>query len=161
VRLKQIIRGPKEDISWGEWRAGHVPRKEFPLSRLKSKVYKIGPSYHWRIGRFSQGGNSYRVWVKFRPDLENYAAVLGLEQSDGDMVVLARYEFHGSHPGWHVHAACKNVRDIEPGRLHSPLHSRMPRRGGRHRDDRFGVTLLSATDKAVKKFRLYGPDTLL
>ena len=98
--------------------------------------------------------------MRFRADLEQYSAVLGVEQ-DSDMVVLARYEFHGTHAGWHVHASCKNVRNIVSGRLHSQLHSRFPKQGAFHRHDRFDVTEDSAADKAITKFRLYGPGTLL
>ena len=160
MRLKEIIRNPKEDIDWGKWQSGRMPRKEFPLSKLKSRKYRLGASYRWRICRFSQGGENFRVWVRFRPYLGQYSAVLGVEE-DGDMVVLSRYEFHGTHPGWHVHAACKNVSNIVSGRLLSQIHLRIPKQGKFHRHDKFDVTEDSAADKAITKFRLYGPGTLL
>ena len=100
------------------------------------------------------------VYVRFRADLEQYAAILAMDDG-GDMTVLARYEFHGTHPGWHVHACCENVHEIVPGRLLSPLHSRLPENGRFHRNTRFGVTRENAADMAIAKFGLYGPGTLL
>src|SRR5580700_3360815 len=105
MRLKEVLSAEKNDLEWGPWQSGPVPRREFPLSKHRKNTYSLGPSYRWRICKFSILDQRFRVWVMFRADLEKYAAYLGLEDS-GDMTVLARYEFHGTHVGWHTHAAC-------------------------------------------------------
>lgn len=130
------------------------------MSKVKTRKYSLGSSYSWRIGKFYIGEQYFRVWVRFRADVEQYAAILGLEDS-GDMTVLARYEFHGTHPGWHVHAACKNEQSIVSGRLFSQLHSRFPLGSGFHRSTEFRVTEENAAAIAVDKFGLYGPGRLL
>lgn len=154
MRLKEVIKKPKENVNWGNWKSGPVPRKEFPLSKHKKSVYSLGPSYRWRVCKFSIGDNNFRVWIMFRQDLEKYAAWLGQEH-DSDMVVLARYEFHGNHPGWHTHAVCGNEDEIIPGRSNTPLHVRIPMTRSQHRRLQFHVTEENGADIASKAFKLH------
>ena len=154
MHLKDIIRSPKESVDWGKWQSGPVPRREFPLSKHKKSVYSLGPSYRWRMCKFSIGNNNFRVWIMFRADLEKYAAWLGQEQ-DSDMIVLARYEFHGTHPGWHTHAACEREDQITPGRSNTPLHLRIPKARTKHRRLEFQVTEENGVDIAGKAFKLH------
>jgi len=41
--------------------------------------------------------------------------------------MLASYEFHGTHPGWHVHAGCGDTSVIPIGRYMGPWKLRIPR----------------------------------
>ena len=154
MRLKEILRAKKKDVSWTDWKFAPIPRKEFPLSKQKKRVYSLGSNYRWRVCRFSIENNKFRVLIAFRADLEKYFAWFGQEQAD-DMLVLARYEFHGSHPGWHIHAVCKKEDELTPGRVNTPLHSRIPKSRSRHRNIDFKITEQNAADIASKAFKLY------
>lgn len=154
MKIKDVVRAQKNVTDWGSWKPGPVPRKEFPLSRVKNKRYSIGPSYRWRIISFEALSHSFRVWILFRPDLEKYQAHLGVMRS-GDMAVLASYEFHGTHPGWHVHAACGKENEVVPGRLARDCHRRIPSVGGWHRKTTFSVSEQNAVDIAAEVFGLY------
>jgi hypothetical protein len=140
MRLKEVVLAQKKNIKWGEWQSGHVPRKDFPLSKHRNKVYSLGPSHQSRICQFSIGDQDFRVWIVYRLDLEKYCAYLG-EERDGDMHVLCRYEFHGTHECWHVHAACReDASAISPGRTSPPGLRRLPDGKAKHRSVVFDVT---------------------
>ena len=49
--------------------------------------------------------------------------MLGLEEG-GDTKVVARYERHPSHNGWHAHVACQS-EDVPPGIKVGPWVNRM------------------------------------
>jgi hypothetical protein len=36
-------------------------------------------------------------------------------EDDRDMTVLASYEFHGTHPGWHLLATCDEIATVPSG----------------------------------------------
>src|SRR3546814_13774424 len=48
---------------------------------------------------------------------------------------IAQYEFHGTHPGWHVHASCEDdVEGLPQGVMRHPGQRRLPSPRGYHRD---------------------------
>lgn len=53
--------------------------------------------------------------------------------------MLASYEFHGSHRGWHLHANCDSIDEISLGFRKSGREVRLPRARAFHRRAEFGV----------------------
>lgn len=78
------------------------------------------------------------------------------------MAVLAQYEFHGTHPGWHVLATCDDVDGAPVGMMRHPWQRRLPRAREHHRRVDFGV---SSDDKALTVaadfFRLHSAEGIL
>lgn len=92
--------------------------------------------------------------VYYREDLLNYCAILGMDAGPDITKVLARYEFHGSHHGWHVHTSCGDVDLIPEGKNSWPGMTRIPSGDGHHRQTDFEIGHESALHKAYQKFGL-------
>lgn len=159
MNLKELVRAEKTDITLGDWKKGRIPRGEFPLSKARAKDYKFGPAYDWCIIKFKALGGDCRVRVLIREGREIYYATLGL-CDDGDTRILASLEFHGTEPGWHVHAKCSDFQAIGPGQNRQDSR-RFPYGGHFHRNNKFGVTKETAKQKAIAFFRIWSRGSLL
>jgi len=128
-----------------------MPKTKFPLTTARK--FSIGPRYRWRIVLFSCLGLDFRLLVFYRADKERYGAYLGL--CDGSNTrVLARYEYHATHPGWHLHTYCGDIEDVPSGRFKWPGQRRIPRAGEYHRNTKFHLDDSMALYISAKKFGL-------
>lgn len=151
MHLKQIIRAPKEIIDQGSWQEGKkMPKAAFPLS--KNRGFAIRAKYRWRIIKFSCLSREFRVLIFYRSDIEEYAAYLGELVAD-EMTVLCRYEFHGSHPGWHAHTTCDDLRVLDSGRTGQPIMKKLKKK-----DNLFNMDDGKARYIAYKSFGLLNSD---
>jgi hypothetical protein len=155
VRGQQIRSADKVVSDWGKWQTGGMPPSAFPLSKRRSRAYKIGSSYKWRVIHFSCLEQLCRLLIVFNDQKEQYRATLAVER-ERDMIVVASLEFHGTHPGWHLHGACGDVDALPLGSLRGPLQKRFPNARMAHRRSDFRVTNEGlALDVAAKFFRLH------
>ncbi len=104
MNLTALISAEKAVTDHGKWKDGEMPRSAFPLSRVKSKAYKLG-NRRWRVLCFDAAGQKCRLLINYSSALGQYQAMLGIDQS-GDTKVVARLERHPTHGGWHAHVAC-------------------------------------------------------
>lgn len=117
--------------------------------------FRLGSAYRWRVVRFEACGARLRLLLAFSLAKEQYRATLALE-GDRDMSVLASYEFHGTHPGWHLLATCDDIAADPQGVTIGPWQRRMPRPRMRHRRTDFGVRDEgTALEVAARFFRLH------
>ncbi len=132
-----------------------MPRSAFPLSKPRNRAYRLGSSYKWRVVRFEAHNLAFRLLIAFNPDKEQYRAILALDLGQ-DMSILASYEFHGTHPGWHMSATCGNVDDVAVGMMRGPWQTRFPKARAFHRRLEYGVPQEDAAlDAASRFFRLH------
>ena len=152
----QDIRSADKVVSdWGKWQRGGMPPSAFPLSRRRGRAYRVGSSYKWRVILFSALGEACRLLIVYNADKEQYRATLAVEK-ERDMVVVASLEFHGTHPGWHLHGACGDISLHPLGSMRGPLQRRFPQPRTTHRRHLFKVTSEGiALDIAAKFFRLH------
>jgi len=108
-----------------------MPATAFQLSRRRGQSFRLGTAYRWRIIRFRACGNQFRLLLAFNLLKEQYRATLALE-GDRDMSVLASYEFHGTHPGWHVLATCDDITMVPQEIMIGPWQRRLPKARTRH-----------------------------
>lgn len=153
MRLKDIVRAEKSVSEWGKWQQVKMPPSAFPLSRRRSGSYRLSGKFTWRVVIFSADGKDFRLLVAFRKDLSQYEAILGLVEGN-DTKVLASYEFHGSHVGWHIHANCDSIDRISPGIKKSGREIRLPRPRTHHRRKSFDIDEDNALDVAAVVFGL-------
>lgn len=92
-----------------------MSRTSFPLSKARTKFYRLGSAWTWRIITFSAEGYEYRILVAYRTDREQFFAMLGVTDSVGDTKLVARLEFHGTHGGWHLHYASDEMATVPAG----------------------------------------------
>lgn len=153
--LRALIGAKKSSIKSGDWKQGEIPRAQWPSRRAKSKFYKWGPLYKWRIVTFNALGCECRVLILFNSSKQIFRASFGVT-SAGETTVLCDYEFHASEPGWHCHARCDDITLIDSGtnRFGSV---RLPKFNSFHRrpEFKFGkneLSPVSAFNCAVKAF---------
>ena len=96
-----------------------------------------------------------RLLLAFSLAKEQYRAILAVEW-ERDLSVIAAYEFHGTHPGWHLLATCDDISTIPRGVMIGPWQRRMPRARSEHRNIEFRVRDDdTALDAAARFFRLH------
>jgi hypothetical protein len=132
VRVQDLRRSPKTITDWGKWESGKMPRSAFPLSKAKNRAYRLGSAFRWRVVVFTALDAVCRLLIAYNPNKEEYRAVLGLE-GEKDTAILACFEFHGTHPGWHVLPACGDANQVPRGMMRGPWQRRMPRARQFHR----------------------------
>lgn len=155
VRVRDIRSADKSDVDWGKWEDGRMPATAFPLSRRRNQSFRLGAAYRWRVVRFAACGAQFRLLLAFSLVKQQYRATLALE-GERDMSVLASYEFHGTHPGWHLLATCDDVSTVPNGVMIGPWQRRMPKARAKHRRTDFGVRDEgTALDVAARFFRLH------
>jgi hypothetical protein len=158
MNIADVVRAPKTDIHISDWHSGHIPRASFPLSQARSKNYKFGPSYKWRVVTFDCLRNSFRLLILFNEDKEIYRATLAVE-ADGDLVVFCQYEYHASEPGWHCHVTFREADTLPRGVTRSHLR-RWPGAGAVPSRPDFGVRQATAVGLATARFRVSTPGDL-
>ena len=160
MRVQDIIGAEKTMTENGQWASVKMPRSAFPLSHRRNRFYRLG-SYRWRVLKFDALGSSFRLLVAYHASKEQYRAVLAVER-DRDMAVLAQYEFHGTHPGWHSLATCGDITNADEGVMRCSGQRRLPKARSKHRRQHFGITDDEhALDKAAGFFRIHKREGLL
>lgn len=150
VKLRRIISSQKIVTDWGKWKTGDkMPKTAYPLSK---NHYKVPPAYTWRVVKFDCLNETFWLLIAYRVDLSRYQCHLG-RLVGGDMLTLARYEYHATEPGWHVHCVCDDSGRV-PGTMKCD-DRRFPHWDSYHREKEFGVmTETTALDRAINVFRL-------
>ncbi len=138
-----------------------MPASAFSLSRRRGRSFRVGLAWRWRVIRFDACGCQFRLLLAFCLAKEQYRATLALEE-DRDLTVLLSYEFHGTHPGWHVLVSCDDIANVPRGVMIGPWQRRLPRARSPHRRVGFGVTDdLTALDVGARFFRLHRAEGML
>jgi len=115
-----------------------MPRTAFQLSKPRNRTFRLGSTFRWRVVRFEAVRLKFRLLIAFSFEKEQYRATLALAR-ERDLSVLASYEFHGTHPGWHVLAACGDVEGVPAGMMKGPWQTRFPKGRQFHRRVRFSI----------------------
>ena len=132
-----------------------MPADAFPLSRRRRQSFRLGTAYRWRVIRFRACARQFRLLVAFSAVKEQYRATLALEE-ERDMKVLASFEFHGTHPGWHVLATCEDSETVPQGVMIGPWQRRIPKARTKHRRTEFRARDdVTALDIAARFFCLH------
>jgi hypothetical protein len=161
TRVKDILAANKTEVDWGKWEGGRMPPSAFPLSRRRGSSFRLGSSYRWRVIRFGARECKFRLLLAYNLPKEQYRATLALE-GERDNSVLASYEFHGTHPGWHLLATCDDMSTVPQGVMIGPWQRRIPRPRARHRRTGFRVRDdETALDLAARFFCLHKADGVL
>jgi hypothetical protein len=161
IRARDIRAANKRNVDWGKWENTKMPVSAFPLSRRRNSSFRLGSAYRWRIVRFEACDCKLRLLLAYRLEKQQYRATLALE-GDRDMSILASYEFHGTHPGWHLLAACDDITTVPQGVMIGPWQRRLPKARTRHRIVDFRVRDDdTALDIAAQFFRLHKAEDAL
>jgi hypothetical protein len=132
MRLKEFIKGAKDKVSHGGWGDEKLRSKDFPLSKKGGKVYPLTRQWRWRVTTLEVGGRKFRLMASYHKVVPEFSAILA-EDLGKDSRVIARFEFHATHDGWHAHPFCDDFDSILSG-ITKPIGTkRVPRGGSYHR----------------------------
>lgn len=132
MRVTGVIRAAKANVSLAPWSDDKLKTKDFPLSKKRGKGYPLTRRYRWQTITFAAAGRSYRLLVAYHTLVPEFIAMLA-EEVAGDCRILARWEFHGSHVGWHVHSICDDTDKLSVGITKPPGAKRIPTAKSYHR----------------------------
>lgn len=136
-----------------------MPATAFQVARRAAIV--LGRGYHWRGDILDARGTALELLTAFNPRIEEFHSWLGWRR-EGVVVIIARYEFHGTHPGWHCHSACCDISEIDPAQPRHRQFVRLPSGEKRHRRMLFDLTEASALAAAFRFYRVTGtPEGML
>lgn len=157
MKPRDVVGLPKVVTKPGEWKVvtgrARMPTTAFPVSRKHS--LQLGRNWHWRVDDVAAGDSAFRLLVAFNLDYEEYRAWLAMPRGDAQLMI-AQLEYHGSHPGWHCHMACRVLEEVEPGQGHPRSAHRFPGSAKRHRRLSFDMTESTALERAFNFFRVTG-----
>lgn len=161
MRLRQFVKLPKTVISAGMWTDKPMKKSAPPFAMSSSKPNRLGNLWRWRLVKFmiaDNGGQcSGRMLIAYQREKQQYQAWAGLETPKG-MLLLGRLEWHGSHPGWHVHALCTDMPPSAAGIVKPAGVKRVNRSKTTKRGAFFAVNDLNAVRHAEAFFGFDGLD---
>lgn len=157
-RLKDIIRADKTDIEFSAWGVGKLKSRDFPMSKKPGQRYPMTARWRWQIISFSACGRKFRLLTSYHTLIPEFAAVLA-EDTGRDSRILARWEFHLSHGGWHIHPVCDELDAISPGMVKPAGMMRLPSAASHFRrklflNKSFAMDDTVATAIACRRFRI-------
>lgn len=155
MQFRDFLVADKTISSPGVWSNKKMPRTggKFPLS--KNHSFRLGTNWRWRVVDLTAGTSDFRLLIAYHEHKQQYLAALGVSNLS-DTLVLARLEYHGTHPGWHLHAYCNGSEQRHWGRMSYPEMVRLPSGKKRHRRMDFSINDSDALDLATKFFRIDG-----
>lgn len=160
MRLKAVIRAHKANVSIGNWHQGGVSKSLFPLQKSGKSSLNFRGAFNLCGIEFTAAGSSFRVLIAVDLNKQEYYAHLGKAMGN-DTQMIASYEFHSTHGGWHAHSACDHIENIPPGRYKGPWKRRIPKDMLTDRSIEFGVkSLPDALRLACEVFGI-APDATL
>lgn len=167
MRVQDVIRGQKLNLSVGDWGSGKAPNGKFPLSKAGKKAWSFGSSWDWRFAEFECEGRQFVIRILVCEGKSKAHIHLGM-RTMRDTAVVCCYEYHPDHvTGWHLHTLCGERNDLDAAPtgtlVHGPWVKRLPgarsphRRTGFNRDAHGGLKAFLWSE-TVRFFRLRNED---
>ena len=104
MRVRQLIAKEKVLKSDTGWSARDLPPRHAPIY---AKTRPIRAGWRWRSAACESAASTRFILTALgNPGRDNWQAFLIVE-TDAGASVIARFEYHGSHPGLHGHAHCE------------------------------------------------------
>jgi len=128
MRVRHLIQKVKVQHNDTGWMSNDMPPRHSPIY---AKTRPIRGGWKWRAAHCSVDGTDFVLTALCNIKRDNWQAYLMIEAAAGASVV-ARFEYHGSHPGLHGHAHCERG-GIEVGASGLDSLVRFPKAGALHR----------------------------
>jgi len=150
MRVQDVIRGAKFEISVSDWGSGKIPKAKFPLSKAGKKAWSYGAAWQWRFVDFSYEDQRFVVRLLLNLDKNKASAHLAM-WNGRDLTVLCCYEYHADHiTGWHLHTLCGERNDVDTAStgtlVHGPWVKRLPNARMGHRNTAFTSEMAGKQD---------------
>lgn len=141
MRVQEVIRAQKSNVSMSNWGSGKMQKKMFPLSKAGRRAYSYGSAFEWRFVEFECNGRQFVARLLFCEGKSKATTHLAM-RNGSDLTVLCCYEYHADHvDGWHIHTLCGDRNDIDTAPsgtlVHGPWIKRLPGAYSFHRRTEF------------------------
>lgn len=154
--FKQFLRGEKTVTDAGKWGMRKFPKTGGPFPLSKTKSVRLGDQWETRVVKLELDGHQYVMLIGVQHAKQEMLAYLGARIGDNSLV-LARLEYHATHPGVHIHSCCGTH---EPGWMSRTGHPGLKRIPAKARQKHNTMLPLITTDVALRlvaeKFRISG-----
>lgn len=151
MRVRGVVRHKKTIVSDTDWRTDDI-QPRFSGVYEKSRPNRNG--WQWRSVLATDGENEYIFLSQVLEIRDEWKAWLILRVSEGASIV-SRFEYHGSHPGFHIHAHCERGGiEIGPTSINDLM--RIPSASSYHRRQ-IALRPSSFWNKARMHFRIEFP----
>jgi hypothetical protein len=118
MRVRHLILRRKTITTDTDWRDDALPPR---FSGIYPKTRPAKPDWKWRSAQAHCSQHDYILLCEINEMKDNWRAWL-IRKSDDEGSLVARYEFHGSHPGLHLHADCERGGvEVGPTSIKVPL----------------------------------------
>lgn len=105
MRIRKIIGESKVLESDTNWRTDDMQHR---YSWIFEKTKPIRAGWKWRsVTATGQLGHEYLFLTQCNPIRDQWKAWLIFRTPSGQASLVSRLEYHGTHPGLHVHADCE------------------------------------------------------
>lgn len=103
ARLRWLVAERKQILTDTGWRHDDLPPR---LSGIYPKTRPIRAGWEWRSVLTSGSAYKHIFLTQINEDRDNWLAwLVAISPAGGS--IICRYEYHGSHPGFHLHAHCE------------------------------------------------------
>ena len=151
MRVRKHIQVAKIILSDTNWQTDDIPPRHTCIYP-KTRPNRAG--WEWRSALVKSDISEYIFLSHVHPDRDNWQAMLVLKSDLGGSLI-SRYEYHGSHPGIHVHADCsRGGIEVGPTGINDLL--RIPQ-VGKERQNNITLRKNLFWDKARLHFRIDYP----
>ena len=103
MRLRKLIKERKVLQSDTNWRSDDLQHRH---SWIFEKTKPIRAGWIWRSVTAQGAQREYIFLTQCNPAKDEWKAWLIVKTASGQPSLVSRLEYHGSHPGLHVHAHC-------------------------------------------------------
>ena len=145
MRVRHIAAIQKVQVDDTQWSLSDVPPRRCPIN---SKTKPIRAGWQWRSIKAEGGGRKFIAYAEANIRRGDYKSIL-IEDTPSGFSVIARFEYHSSHPGLHVHAHCERG-GIEIGATGMGNLIRIPPVNKKHR--RIAAFTLSTFWQEARRF---------
>jgi len=137
MRVQDVIRGKKLNLTVSDWGSGKTSKTKFPLSKAGRKAWSFGSAWEWKFAEFECEGREFVIRILVCEEKNKAHIHLGLRKTR-DTTVVCCYEYHIDHvTGWHLHTLCGEKNDIDDAPsgtlVHGPWVKRLPAARSFHR----------------------------
>lgn len=140
----------------GKWSNKKLPKTGGPFPLSKTKSVRLGDQWDTRFVKMSFDGHEYVLMIGLNQKKQEFAAYLGVRIGDNSLI-LARLEYHSTHPGVHIHSCCGTHEPGWVSRTGHPGLKRIPTKSSSPRNTKIPLlTQESALHLAATKFRIDG-----
>jgi len=128
MKIRRIVADRKTVVSDTGWKDDDIPPR---YSGVYEKTKPNRNGWRWRSVLAKSAAEEYIFLTQINEASDNWKAWLILKVG-GSASIVSRFEYHGSHPGIHVHSHCDLAgREVGPQLINNLV--RVPEASSRHR----------------------------